>query len=51
MTKGQQAIMFALMYPDSEKGGRGKKSIALNSKVSFEFSDMRYRQARHPQNG
>ena len=34
LTKGQQAMATALMYPDPEKGGRGKK---LNSSKNEEF--------------
>ena len=30
LTKGQQAMATALAYPDKEKGGRGKKSLANN---------------------
>lgn len=30
LTKGQQAMATALAYPDTEKGGRGKKSLANN---------------------
>ncbi|MDQ3959507.1 MAG: hypothetical protein M3255_04290 [Pseudomonadota bacterium] len=41
MTKGQRAIVVARIYPEPEKGGRGK-----NSSVSKEFSGARLSLAR-----
>ena len=41
LTKGQQAMALAMIYPDPEKGGRGK-----NSKLKLPFSLMRLSQAR-----
>lgn len=42
LTKGQQAVAYAMIYPDASKGGRGKK----NSTETLEFSAMRLSQAR-----
>src|SRR3984893_13099904 len=44
LTKGQRAMGHALLSPDPEKGGRGKKSA--NSKDTLGFSIMRLSQAR-----
>jgi hypothetical protein len=41
MTKSQRAIVVARIYPEPEKGGRGKKSS-----VTKEFSDERLSLAR-----
>ncbi|MGO6724414.1 hypothetical protein ACCS51_25940 [Rhizobium ruizarguesonis] len=41
LTKGQRAMAVAMMYPEPEKGGRGK-----NSKVTLEFSSQLLSQAR-----
>ena len=41
MTKGQQAMAFAMVYPEPEKGGRGKKSLIIK-----EFNQGRVSQAR-----
>jgi hypothetical protein len=41
MTKGQQAMAVAKIYPEPEKGGRGKKGS-----VSEEFSGTRVSYAR-----
>jgi hypothetical protein len=46
LTKGQQAIALAMIYPDPGKGGRGKKGDAANSLVSGGFSRQRLDQAR-----
>jgi hypothetical protein len=42
MTKGQQAMAHAMIYPEAEKGGRGKK----NSVVTTGFSRERLSRAR-----
>ncbi len=34
MTKGQQAMAVAMIYPEAEKGGRGKKSVKI---TEFKF--------------
>jgi len=44
MTKGQQAMALAMIYPEAEKGGRGKKSERAAETVGF--SATRLRQAR-----
>jgi ParB/Sulfiredoxin domain len=44
ISKGQRAMGHALLYPEPEKGGRGKKSA--NSKETLGFSAMRLSQAR-----
>ena len=41
-----QAMALALIYPEPEKGGRGKKSEARNSTVSVGFSQTRLNVAR-----
>lgn len=43
LTKSQQAMAYAMVYPEPEKGGRGKK---INSSVSEGFSAARLSQAR-----
>jgi hypothetical protein len=43
MTKGQQAMAHAMIYPDAEKGGRGKKK---NSSETEGFSGTRLSMAR-----
>jgi ParB-like chromosome segregation protein Spo0J len=43
LTKGQQAMALAMIYPDTEKGGRGIKGKA---EVSSDFSQKRLAQAR-----
>ena len=45
-TKGQKAMALAMLYPEPEKGGRGKKRQATNSLVSSGFSQQRLSQAR-----
>lgn len=44
LDKGQQAIAIAMLYPEPEKGGRGK--TAQISKETLGFSTMRLSQAR-----
>jgi hypothetical protein len=44
LTKGQKAMRVALLYPEPEVGGRGKKS--KNSKETLGFTIMRLSQAR-----
>jgi len=44
LTKGQQAMALAMIYPEPSKGGRGKK--AANPKETLGFSQMRLSQAR-----
>ena len=46
LTKGQKAMAMALIYPKTEKGGRGKKSEALNSAETAGFSTRRLNEAR-----
>jgi hypothetical protein len=43
VSKGQQAIAMALLYPEPEKGGRGKKR---NGSETEQFSKVRLSQAR-----
>jgi hypothetical protein len=43
LTKGQQAMAMAMVYPDGGKGGRGKKG---NPAETAGFSERRLRQAR-----
>ena len=43
LTKGQQAMAYAMLYPEPEKGGRGKKR---NSSETEGFSAARLSQAR-----
>ena len=44
ISKGQKAMQIALLWPQPEKGGRGKKS--KNHKETLGFSSMRLSQAR-----
>jgi hypothetical protein len=44
LTKGQLAMGYAFLYPDPEKGGRGKKK--KNSSETEGFSDTRLSYAR-----
>jgi hypothetical protein len=46
LTKGQQAMALAMIYPDAEKGGRGKKSEARNLEETSKFTYRRLNQAR-----
>jgi hypothetical protein len=43
LSKGQQAMRVALLYPDPEKGGRGHKGRAAET---ADFNQRRLRQAR-----
>lgn len=43
LTKGQQAMAYAMIYPDAEKRGRGNKA---KSAATAEFSGRRLRDAR-----
>lgn len=45
MTKGQKAMVIAMIYPKAEKGGRGKKSSANLAETSG-FSQRRLQQSR-----
>ena len=45
ISKGQQAIALAMLYPEPEKAGRKKKD-ANNDKETLQFSRMRLSQAR-----
>jgi hypothetical protein len=42
----QQAMVLAMIYPDAEKGGRGKKSEARNLTETDKFSYTRLNEAR-----
>jgi len=44
LSKGERAMGLAFLYPEPEKGGRGKK--AQNDKETLGFSRMRLSQAR-----
>jgi hypothetical protein len=46
MPKGQKAMAVAFQYPESEKGGRGKKGQAKTAIASMGGSAPRYEQAR-----
>jgi hypothetical protein len=46
LTKGQRAMRLALLYPEPEKGGRGKKRAAGNGTETLQFSKQRLSQAR-----
>jgi hypothetical protein len=46
LNKGQQAMALAMIYPESENGGRGKKSAAKNMLETSKFSRQRLDQAR-----
>ena len=46
MTKGQKAIALAFLYPEPEKGGRGKKSEAGEPAETAGFSTRRLNEAR-----
>jgi hypothetical protein len=42
LKKGQKAMALAMLYPDPEKGGRGKKSVATRHGFSKDrLSDAR----------
>ncbi|MGA7312622.1 MAG: hypothetical protein WBX22_01505 [Silvibacterium sp.] len=47
LNKGQQAMAYAMMYPEAERGGgRGKNEATRKVQVSCGFSGERLRQAR-----
>jgi hypothetical protein len=46
LTKGQQAMALAFIYPEPGKGGRGKVGAAKEAKKLGGFTDERLRQAR-----
>jgi hypothetical protein len=46
ITEGQKAMAYAFLFPNGEKGGRGKKDPAKTSKSVGGFSDELLRQAR-----
>jgi uncharacterized RmlC-like cupin family protein len=46
LTKGQQAMALAMLYPEPEKGGKGKNVAARKAQQSCGFSGERLRQAR-----
>src|ERR1700719_1063437 len=47
LTKSQQAMAHAFIYPDSGgKGGRGKKGKEINLAVTAGFSGRRFKEAR-----
>jgi hypothetical protein len=46
LTKSMQAMLTARMFPESEKGGRGKKTEARNLAETAKFSYRRLNEAR-----
>lgn len=46
MTKGQEAMALAMIYPEPGERGRGKKSAAIKSAETSGFSGRRLNQAR-----
>jgi hypothetical protein len=46
LTKGQQAMALAMMYPEPEKGGRGKNTEARKAAETAGFSSRRLAEAR-----
>jgi ParB-like chromosome segregation protein Spo0J len=46
LSKGQQAMALALIYPDGDKAGRGKKGTARNLAETVGFSATRIRECR-----
>jgi hypothetical protein len=46
LTKGQQAMALAMIYPETGERGRGKKSQALKSAETAGFSSRRLNEAR-----
>ncbi len=46
LTKGEKAMAIAMLFPEPEKGGRGKKSAAIKSVETTGFSRSRLDQAR-----
>jgi hypothetical protein len=45
---GQHAMGYAFLYPEPEKRGRGKKSVAINCAESAGFSEQRLKLRRQP---
>ena len=46
MSNGQKAMWVAFLYPETDKGGRGKKSEAAKLTGSGEFNQQRLSEAR-----
>ncbi len=46
LTKGQQAMAYALIYPDGDERGRGKKGETIKSAVTAGFSSRMLQKAR-----
>jgi hypothetical protein len=46
LTKGQQAMAVALIFPEGDERGRGKKGKTTKSAEAADFSATRLRQAR-----
>ena len=46
LSKGQQAMVLAMIYPEPEPGGRGKNVAARKTQETLGFSGERLRQAR-----
>ena len=46
LTKGQKAMALAMIYPDPDERGRGKKSAAIKSAEASGFTSRRLNQAR-----
>jgi hypothetical protein len=46
LSKGQQAMLLAMLYPEPEKGGKGKNVAARKAAESAGFGATRLRQAR-----
>jgi hypothetical protein len=46
LTKGEKAMALAMLYPEPEKGGRGKHGAVKEAKKVGRLSDERLRQAR-----
>ncbi len=40
MTKGQRAMVVAMIYPEPEKGGRGKKATVSVENISPFFGRL-----------
>lgn len=46
LNKGQQAMAYALIYPEGDERGRGKKGLTVKSALNAHFSSRRLQQAR-----
>ena len=46
LSKGQRAMLTAILFPDPEKGGRGKKNEARNVAETARFSYRRLAELR-----